>query len=136
MSRLIALTAIAMALITFVPLTVALIIWIRNRVRKRRADQLQMWLELHKAVSRHTEKNESMEAQIYRRMMQTRELGERINNHSDNLRKLSGRVPQPMFEALKSVEHDWLVSKYCEMDDEELAEHIAVWGSGEEVRCG
>ena len=56
--RLIASTAIAMALITFVPLTVALIIWVRNRLRERREDKQQMLLDMRKAVSRHTEGTE------------------------------------------------------------------------------
>ena len=52
--RLIASAAIAMAMITVVPLSIALGIWIRNKVRKRKADREWMLSELCKLIDRHT----------------------------------------------------------------------------------
>ena len=57
--RLIASAAIAMAMITVVPLTIAIGIWIRNKVRKRKADREWMLTEMCKLIDRHTEEDGS-----------------------------------------------------------------------------
>ena len=52
--RLIASAVIAMAMVTVVPLSIALGVWIRNKMRKRKADRERMLSEMCKLIDRHT----------------------------------------------------------------------------------
>ena len=57
--RMIASVAIAMAMITVVPLSIALGVWIRNKARKRKADREWMLTEMCKLIERHTKEDGS-----------------------------------------------------------------------------